>query len=109
MFDVKEQKRIPAVALFAVCAVLGAICFIGVYGVKILDFTNTAWLFDNDHDLRQHYLGWCHFRSDPWQFPFGLFDSLSYPNSMSIIYTDSIPIFAVAFKIISTLDVCPFS
>ena len=101
MFDVKEQKRIPAVALFAVCAVLGAICFIGVYGVKILDFTNTAWLFDNDHDLRQHYLGWCHFRSDPWQFPFGLFDSLSYPNSMSIIYTDSIPIFAVVFKVIS--------
>ena len=99
MFDTREQKRIPEAALFALCALIGAVCFVGVYGVKILDFTNTGWLFDNDHDLRQHYLGWCHFRSDPWQFPFGLFDSLSYPNSMSIIYTDSIPMFAVIFKL----------
>ena len=87
--------------LFALCALIGAICFIGVYGVKILDFSNTGWLFDNDHDLRQHYLGWCHFRNDAWRFPFGLFDSLSYPNAMSIIYTDSIPAFAVFFKLFS--------
>lgn len=101
MFDTKSHKRIPAGLLFCICAIIGAICFIGIYGVRVLDFTNTGWLFDNDHDLRQHYIGWCHFRSNPWHFPIGLIDSLSYPNSMSVIYTDSIPLFAVLFKIIS--------
>ena len=101
MFDTKETKRISAGLLFTICALIGMVCFIGIYGVRILDFTNTGWLFDNDHDLRQHYIGWCHFRSDMWRFPIGLIDSLSYPNSMSVIYTDSIPLFAVIFKIIS--------
>ena len=87
--------------LFLICALLGAVCFIGIYGVRVIDPVNTGWLFNNDHDLRQHYIGWCRFRSDPWHFPIGLIDSLSYPNSMSVIYTDSIPLFAVFFKILS--------
>ncbi len=103
MFDTNTPKRIQAKLLFLICALIGAVCFIGIYGVGILDFTNTGWLFNNDHDLRQHYIGWCRYRSDPWHFPIGLIDSLSYPNSMSVIYTDSIPLFAVIFKIVSPL------
>ena len=101
MFDPNSSKRISAKMLFLICAILGAVCFIGIYGVRILDPVNTGWLFNNDHDLRQHYIGWCRFRSDPWHFPIGLIDSLSYPNSMSVIYTDSIPLFAVIFKALS--------
>ncbi len=101
MFDTGNSKRISGRLLFVICAIIGAVVFTGIYGTAILDFTNTGWLFNNDHDLRQHYVGWCAFRRDPWHFPIGLIDSLSYPNSMSVIYTDSIPIFAVAFKLIS--------
>ena len=103
MFDTDTPKRIPAGLLFALSALIGAVCFLGVYGIKVLDHTNVGWLFDNDHDLRQHFIAWCRYRSDPWTFPFGLIESLSYPNSMSVIYTDSIPIFAVLFKIIGPL------
>lgn len=99
MFDTREHKRISAGLLFLICACLGALCFAGIYGIQILDFTDTGWLFDNDHDLRQHYIGWCAYRNSPWTFPIGLIDSLSYPNSMSVIYTDSIPVFAVIFKL----------
>ena len=99
MFSTKELKQISYRLLFLIGAVLGAICFIGIYGVKVLDFTNTGWLFFGDNDLRQHYIAWCHFRSEPWRFPFGLMNTLSYPDSMSVIYTDSIPIFAVFFKL----------
>jgi len=99
MFDTTVQKRIPARLLFLICAAIGALCFIGIYGVGILDFTNTGWLFDNDHDLRQHYIGWCAYRRAPWTFPIGLSNLLSYPDSMSVIYTDSIPVFAVLFKL----------
>lgn len=93
------RNRIPAKVLFLICAVIAAVCFVGIYGFNILDPSNTGWLFDNDHDLRQHYIGWCHFRATPWHFPIGLIDTLSYPNSMSVIYTDSIPMFAVFFKL----------
>ena len=103
MFDTKEKARIPAKFLFLICAAIGAVCFIGIYGIRILDFANVDWLFDNDHDLRQHFIGWCRYRSDPWHFPIGLIDSLSYPNSMSVIYTDSIPLFAVFFKLLSPI------
>ena len=99
MPDSKGSKRISAKWLFLLCALFGALVFVGIYGFRILDFTNTGWLFDNDHDLRQHYIGWCAYRADPWHFPIGLIDSLSYPNSMSVIYTDSIPLFAVIFKL----------
>lgn len=87
--------------LFLLGAMLGAVSFCVVYGVKVLDFSNTGWLFYGDNDLRQHYIAWCNYRKDPWHFPIGLVDSLSYPYSMSIIYTDSIPVFAVIFKIFS--------
>ena len=99
MFDTGTSKRISCGLLFAICALIGAVCFTGIYGYRILDPSNVGWLFDNNHDLRQHFIAWCRFRTDPWHFPFGLIDSLSYPNSMSVIYTDSIPLFAVIFKI----------
>lgn len=102
MFKINEIKTISLKWLFAIGALLGAVFFIAIYGIRILDFTNTGWLFYGDNDLRQHYIAWCHYRSDAWHFPIGLIDSLSYPNSMSVIYTDSIPIFAVVFKLFAS-------
>lgn len=100
MFNTKSPyKSIPRKYLFLICALLGAVIFVCIYGVKILDCTNNGWLFYSDVDLRQHYIAWCNYRSDPWHFPIGLIDSLSYPYSMSVIYTDSIPLFAVIFKL----------
>jgi hypothetical protein len=61
MPESNNSKRISAKLLFILCALLGAVVFIAVYGTRILDLTNTGWLFDNDHDLRQHYIGWCAF------------------------------------------------
>lgn len=73
--------------------------FVLFMGVKVLDPTNTEWLLQGGLDISQHYAGWMFFRKDAWMFPIGDFTSLSYPNRMSIIYLDSIPLFAVAFKI----------
>ena len=42
-------------------AVLGAILFIAIYGVRILDPTYDEWLFAGG-DLTQHYIGWLYFR-----------------------------------------------
>ncbi|MBQ7562414.1 MAG: hypothetical protein IJT16_00315 [Lachnospiraceae bacterium] len=78
---------------------LGAACFLLIYGIRILNPTYDDWLLLGDMDLKQHYIGFCHFRVSNWQFPIGLIETLSYPNKMSVIYTDSIPLLAVLFKL----------
>lgn len=83
---------------------LGAACFIVVYGVLCLNPLNDSWIMHKaDQDIRQHYLGWCFFRDSAWGFPIGMIEGLSDPVSMSIIYTDSIPLFALLFKIINPI------
>ena len=79
---------------------MGAIMFIAVFGVKVINPLYDAWIFaTSDPDIKQHYLGWCHFRTTPWHFPLGLIDSLSYPYPQSCLWTDSIPLFAIIFKL----------
>ena len=89
--------------LFLTGCAIGAVCFLWVYGARILDPQYDAWLFNSEMDLRQHYIGWCHYRMSTWHFPFGMIDTLSYPTSMSVIYTDSIPLFALFFKLFGSI------
>lgn len=94
----KPNKKEISILMIAGC-LLGILCFAFVYGFKIVNFTYNGWLFNGDMDLRQHYVGFCHFRVNPWHFPIGIVDTLSVPYSMSVVYTDSIPLFALIFKL----------
>lgn len=94
------ENKINTKILYAAAMLLGAICFIAVYGIRVLNPLYDDWLL-NRGDLTQHYLGWCFFRQSAWTFPFGLTDRLAYPDYSSVIYTDSIPLFAVFFKVLS--------
>lgn len=88
--------------MFFTVGILSAFIFCSIYGMQILNPTYTDWLLESG-DLTQHYLGWKAFRSSDWHFPFGLFDTLSAPNQTSIIFTDSIPLFAIFFKLLSPI------
>lgn len=85
-----------------VAALLGGIAFALIYGIKILNPLYTDWLLTGG-DPSQHYLGWEFFRRSSWYFPFGLTDQLAYPLKTSVIYTDSIPVFAVFFKLFRSI------
>ena len=101
----KSTKRDYLILFFGGC-ILGIISFIFVYGYRVLDFTYDAWLLQGtgySGDLTQHYLGWVFLRDSKWSFPLGLIDGLAYPNKISVIYTDSIPLFAFIFKILSPI------
>lgn len=76
---------------------VGIVTFICIFGVHVLNVTYTDWLLGGG-DLTQNYLGWCFFRNSDWFFPFGLMDNASYPNTVSVIFTDSVPLFAVFLK-----------
>ncbi len=83
-----------------ICALLGAAVFLMIYGAHVLNPCYTDWLLTSeDGDLTQHYLGWKFYRHAPWKFPFGMTDTIAYPNETSVIFTDSIPLFAFFFKI----------
>lgn len=86
--------------LYIMIAVATIILFSIIYGIRILDPTYVDWLL-NGSDLTQHYLGWVGYRSGDWSFPIGMTDRLAYPHNSSVIFTDSIPCFAVLFKILS--------
>lgn len=86
--------------LMIISSIIGAILFTAIYGIRILDPTYEDWLFQGG-DLTQHYIGWLFFRKCDWQFPFGLIDGALGNIKISVIYTDSVPLFAVFFKLLS--------
>lgn len=83
--------------------ILGLICFIAVYGIKILNPTYDSWCLNSTDDLIQHYLGWIAYRNAKWTFPLCLTDALSYPSYQSVMYVDCIPIFCIFFKLLSPI------
>lgn len=93
--------------VFLAGAFVGTVAFIIAYGVKVLDPTHVGWLLSGG-DLSQHYLGWEFFRRSSWHFPIGLMDGVIEPQLVSVMYTDSIPLFALFFKAISFMLPHPF-
>lgn len=98
----RMEKTVKKININIVAALLGGIAFALIYGIKILNPLYTDWLLTGG-DPSQHYLGWEFFRRSDWYFPLGLTDQLAYPLKTSVIYTDSIPIFAVFFKLFRSI------
>ncbi|MEM9965111.1 MAG: DUF6311 domain-containing protein [Asticcacaulis sp.] len=73
------------------------------FHIEILDPTRIGWLLDEDWG--QHVLGWHAFRNVPWAWPFNYQDLLAHPTGISIIYTDSNPLFSFFFKVFK--DILP--
>ena len=80
---------------------LGMILFCVIYGTQVIDPTYDTWIANSRGDLSQHYLGWTFYRKTPWKFPIGLADGIIGCDSLSVMYTDSIPFLAVFFKLLS--------
>ena len=98
---IKKEKDKSFIPYYFLIAGIGLIIFGLFYGIKVLNPSYTAWMFAASGDLPQHYVGWEAFRVGAWNFPLGLTDVVSYPMDVSVIYTDSIPILAIFFKLIS--------
>jgi len=78
-------------------------CFIyySVLGFSILDSENFSWL--QEEDFAHAYIGWLFFKGTPWTMPLGMNPDYGLELASSIIYTDSIPLFALVFKAFSPL------
>lgn len=85
---------------------IGVSAFLVIAGPRFLDPTNVAWLVGGDP--LQHYLGWAFYRNSPWTWPVGLNPLYGMEFSNSIVFTDSIPLLAIPFKVISQFLPAPF-
>ena len=92
-------------SLFFMGALLGAVFFLLIFEFRSLDVTyiDRMLLVDGVKGLPQHYLGWEFFRRTAWSFPLGNMEGLIYPETISVVFADSIPLFAVFFKLFSAL------
>lgn len=96
------KKEHQNIYINIITMVLGAVLFLAIYGINVLNPTYDDWLLGKG-DLTQHYLGWCFYRRGDWTFPIGLTNQLAYPTYTSVIFTDSIPLLAVLFKVLSPI------
>lgn len=88
--------------LFCISGAIGFIMYAVCFGISFLNVTNDSWLLQGG-DLMQHYVGWKAYRASEWHFPIGMTDGLLYPAQTCIIFTDSIPLFAIFFKFLSPI------
>jgi hypothetical protein len=82
-------------------AFAGAVVFYLVFGIGVLQPGHLGWLATGDS--AQSYLGWVFFRHSPWMFPLGAVPAMGMEQSSSIVYTDSIPAFALVFKLLRSV------
>ena len=90
------------IKIFLIGGLIGAVFFLMCYGWQILDVTNDGWLLSGE-DISQHYIGWKFYRASAWHFPIGQIDGILYPDTSCIVFSDSIPLFAIFFKLISPI------
>jgi hypothetical protein len=91
------NKNTPFIPLL-----FGSVFFYLIVGFGPLNPENLSWIFGR-FDPPQHYLGWVFYRYSPWSFPIGLNPNFGMDISSSIVYTDSIPIMAIFFKLLSPI------
>jgi hypothetical protein len=85
---------------FLLPSLIGIIIFIWFTGGTILDPKQIDWIIGHPGDPAQHYMGWQAFRHAPMlQWPFGLDKNYGEALGASIVFSDSLPLFAIPFKL----------
>ena len=94
------QKNIPSTLFILAVALLASLLILGIAPLRV---GNINWLFVSNPDPLTHYLGWAFYRQSEWAFPIGLNPSYGLEISSSIVFSDSIPLFAIFFKLVQPL------
>ena len=71
-------------------------CFY-LLGPNYISPLNSEWLFSGD--LSTYQLGWQFFKLDEWRFPLGINPNYGIYLNSSVVFSDSLPLVAIFFKI----------
>lgn len=81
-----------------IAGLIGVLVFLILFGTESLSILDNR-LFSRG-DPGAHYIGWRFFRDSDWQLCPGLMNRIDHPYSVSVIFTDSLPLLAVIFKLL---------
>ena len=101
----RKDKKYSRSFLFLCGALIGAVAFFIVFTPSALDPTNLSYVRGGyvERDIIQHYAGWNFYRSAPLSFPLGISESMNAPEGASVVYSDSIPLFAILFRLLDPI------
>ena len=74
-----------------------------ILGTDFINISNTRWIHNVGSDVSPSHVGWFFFKNDVWRFPLGINPNYGDEIGSSIIYSDSIPILALFFKLIGSI------
>lgn len=94
------QKNFLSILFILSAALLASLLILGIAPLRV---GNINWLFVSNPDPLTHYLGWAFYRQSEWTLPVGLNPSYGLEISSSIVFSDSIPLFAIFFKLFESL------
>lgn len=80
----------------------GFLLFWWRFGLGVVSPARLEWLLGRD-DTGFHQLGWMFFRSEAWHWPPGAITTYMAPYGTTIGLTDSVPLLALPFKLMSFL------
>jgi hypothetical protein len=89
------------IAAVILSVLLGAALYFLVIGPAPLDPTNIAWI--QGYDPPMFFLGWHSYRISPWTWPIAYNEGYGLEHASSILFSDSIPIMAMLFKLFDPL------
>ena len=84
---------------YGASALFGTVAFFVWAGWTFLNPENVAWVRVGDRAM--HTLGWWFFRFSPWGLPIGVNPRNGLEISSSVALSDSLPLFAIPFKLLS--------
>ncbi|MFM0148080.1 DUF6311 domain-containing protein [Paraburkholderia sp. RL18-085-BIA-A] len=86
---------------------IGLVTAVWLYGWRIAIPSNVGWLLQGG-DISSHFLGWDMFRRDSWRWPPGANPMLGDIAPNSVVFTDSVPLLALLFKLLRAVLPDPF-
>ena len=79
---------------------LGLIATIYIFGFDyIYFFTNSSWL--SSRDMTADLISWQYFKNDIWRFPIGNNPNYGMDIGTGNVFSGSIPLFCIIFKVFS--------
>jgi hypothetical protein len=95
-------RRVARIAVPAAAALLGPLLFFLIFDPRLLEPRYFRWLLWLPDPATQ-FLGWHFFRLEAWHLPPGAATHYGMEMGGSIVFTDSIPLLALVFKLARAL------
>jgi len=87
---------------YALAAALGFLVYLAIFGPGYLLGTSAHWDLPLE-DSRAYLMGYRYFLHEPWHWPPLVVHEMNVPYTKNIVYTDSIPAWALLNKAIATV------